>query len=229
MQDRGFAPNSHGSPSSRGAPTAADTALEGGGYSPLDQIDRDNVGRLRMVWSRGLGPGAAAGDAARLRRRDMPNPRDVIQALDAVPGDIRWEYRRDPPDDLEDYMLGALTEPLTSWPGRRRSSTTASTPPTRARVRSSPTGRSSRVAAARRAAGRTPASSSRTTRPRARNCGGGGRYRNPAVSSASSKARCQCPVGSYVTARTGRSIQAISALSPASSLVNRAAVPSGAL
>ena len=45
--------------------------LDGWGYSPLDQIDRDNVGRLRMVWSRGLGPGLAAGDAARLRRRHV--------------------------------------------------------------------------------------------------------------------------------------------------------------
>ena len=25
--------------------------LNGWGYSPLDQIDRDNVGDLRMVWS----------------------------------------------------------------------------------------------------------------------------------------------------------------------------------
>ena len=98
----------------------------------------------------------------------MPNPRDVIQALDAVTGDVRWEYRRDRPDDLEDYMLGALTDlnrnlaiygtrtsstpaatttssrstrPPASWPGRRRSSTTASIPPTRGRARSSPTGK----------------------------------------------------------------------------------------
>ncbi|MCY4510552.1 MAG: hypothetical protein OXG35_26875, partial [Acidobacteria bacterium] len=31
--------------------------LDGWGYSPLDQIDRGNVGDLRLVWSRGLGPG----------------------------------------------------------------------------------------------------------------------------------------------------------------------------
>ena len=45
--------------------------LDGWGYSPLDQIDRDNVGDLRMVWSRALGPGTPAGDAARPRRRDV--------------------------------------------------------------------------------------------------------------------------------------------------------------
>ena len=32
------APNSHGSPSSRGAPTAADTALDGWGYSPRQRV-----------------------------------------------------------------------------------------------------------------------------------------------------------------------------------------------
>ena len=42
----------------------------------------------------------------------MPDPHDVIQVLDAVTvtDDMRWEYRRDRSDDLEDYMLGALTD-----------------------------------------------------------------------------------------------------------------------
>jgi alcohol dehydrogenase (cytochrome c) len=31
--------------------------LDGWGYSPLDQIDRTNVSRIRMVWARGLGTG----------------------------------------------------------------------------------------------------------------------------------------------------------------------------
>ncbi len=34
---------------------------DGWGYSPLDQIDRDNVHELRMVWSRGLAPGRQEG------------------------------------------------------------------------------------------------------------------------------------------------------------------------
>ena len=51
----------------------------------------------------------------------------------------------------------------------------------------------------------------------------------PACRSASSKARCQGPVGSYTTERTGWSIHAISALNPAESLVNRAALPAGAM
>ena len=34
----------------------------------------------------------------------MPNPRDVIQAIDAVTGDLLWEYRRSRPVDLEQYV-----------------------------------------------------------------------------------------------------------------------------
>ena len=79
--------------------------LDGWGYSPLDQIDRANVGALRMVWSRGMTEGAQQGtplvyDGVLY----MPNPRDVIQAIDAVTGDLIWEYRRDRPDDLEEHV-----------------------------------------------------------------------------------------------------------------------------
>ena len=31
--------------------------LDGWGYSPLDQIDRNNVSRIKMMWTRGLGTG----------------------------------------------------------------------------------------------------------------------------------------------------------------------------
>ena len=85
--------------------------LDGWGYSPLDQIDRNNVDQLRMVWSRGLTAGRQQGtplvyDGVMY----MPNPRDVIQAIDAVTGDLRWEYRRARPADLEQYVLAVLSE-----------------------------------------------------------------------------------------------------------------------
>ena len=85
--------------------------LDTWGYSPLDQIDRGNVGDSRMVWTRALGPGLQQGtplvyDGVMY----MPNPRDVIQAIDAVTGDLIWEYRRDRPDDLAEYMIGSLTD-----------------------------------------------------------------------------------------------------------------------
>ena len=85
--------------------------LNGWGYSPLDQVNRDNVAGLQMVWSRALTPGRQQGTPL---VRDgvlfMPNPRDVIQAIDAVTGDLIWEYRRDRPDDLGDYMIGSLID-----------------------------------------------------------------------------------------------------------------------
>ena len=80
--------------------------LNSWGYSPLQQIDRENVGELRMVWSRALAPGRQQGtplvyDGVMY----MPNPRDVIQAIDAATGDLRWEYRRQLPDDIDDFLL----------------------------------------------------------------------------------------------------------------------------
>ncbi len=39
----------------------------------------------------------------------MPNPGDVIQALDAATGDLIWEHRRDLPDDLMKHMGGLVT------------------------------------------------------------------------------------------------------------------------
>ena len=85
--------------------------LDGWGYSPLDQIHRGNVDQLRMVWTRGLGRGRQQGTPlVRGGVMFMPNPSDVIQAIDAVTGDLLWEHRRDRPDDLGDYMISSLTE-----------------------------------------------------------------------------------------------------------------------
>jgi len=85
--------------------------LDGWGYSPLDQVNRDNVGDLRLVWTRALTPGRQQGTPlVRDGVMFMPNPRDIIQALDAVTGDLIWEHRRDRPDDLGDYMIGTLID-----------------------------------------------------------------------------------------------------------------------
>ncbi|MDA1092922.1 MAG: PQQ-binding-like beta-propeller repeat protein [Acidobacteria bacterium] len=85
--------------------------LDGWGYSPLDRINRDNVGDLQMVWSRALHPGRQQGTPlVRDGVMFMPNPRDIIQAIEAQTGDLIWEHRRDRPDDLGDYMIGTLTD-----------------------------------------------------------------------------------------------------------------------
>ena len=84
--------------------------LDGWGYSPLDQITRDNVGDLRMVWTRAMNRGNQQGTPLAYRGvLYMPNPGDVIQALDAATGDLIWEHRRDLPDDLMEHMGGLVT------------------------------------------------------------------------------------------------------------------------
>ncbi|MBI3941317.1 MAG: PQQ-binding-like beta-propeller repeat protein [Acidobacteria bacterium] len=72
-------------------------------FSPLNQIRRDNVGRLRMVWARGMGRGRHE-NTPLVHRGVMyvANPGAVIQALDATNGDLIWEYRRKMPADLTD-------------------------------------------------------------------------------------------------------------------------------
>ena len=79
--------------------------LDSWGYSPLDQINRENVGQLRMVWARPLVDGHQEGTAL---VHDgvvyFPAPGDVIEAIDARSGDVIWQYRRDLPDDLGDYL-----------------------------------------------------------------------------------------------------------------------------
>lgn len=81
--------------------------LNGWGYSPLNQIDRDNVNDLRMVWTRGLTRGSNQGTPLVYNGvLYMPNPGDVIQAINAVTGDLQWEYQREQPDDLEDFVAG---------------------------------------------------------------------------------------------------------------------------
>lgn len=76
------------------------------GFSPLDAIDRGNVGDLRLVWSRDLEPAPSQESIPLVYDGIMyvPNPLDVIQAVHADTGELIWEYRRDLPDDLGRYV-----------------------------------------------------------------------------------------------------------------------------
>ena len=80
--------------------------LDSWGYSPLDQINRSNVARLRMVWTRGMGPGNVQEATPLVYNGVMyvPNPSDYITAHDARTGDLLWEYKRALPADLGKYM-----------------------------------------------------------------------------------------------------------------------------
>src|SRR5688572_20086872 len=70
--------------------------LDSWGYSPLNQINRNNVAQLRMVWTRGMGAGNTQESTPLAYDGVMylPNPGDYIQAIDAKTGDLIWEYQR---------------------------------------------------------------------------------------------------------------------------------------
>ncbi len=79
--------------------------IDSWGYSPLKDIDTRTVGQLQLAWTRGLEPGPQEGtplvhDGVLY----FPNPRDIVQAIDASSGDVLWEYRRKLPADLEKFV-----------------------------------------------------------------------------------------------------------------------------
>jgi alcohol dehydrogenase (cytochrome c) len=79
--------------------------LDSWGHSPLTSIDRGNVAELKMVWTRALGPGIQEGTPLVYDGiMYFPNPSDLVQALDAATGDVKWEYRRSLPSDLAEYF-----------------------------------------------------------------------------------------------------------------------------
>jgi alcohol dehydrogenase (cytochrome c) len=72
--------------------------LDGQGFSPLNQITRDNVGGLRLAWSFNLAPGP---NAATPLVHDgvifVYSNRDQVDALNAATGDVIWTYKRELP------------------------------------------------------------------------------------------------------------------------------------
>jgi PQQ-dependent dehydrogenase (methanol/ethanol family) len=75
--------------------------LDSQGFSPLEQIDRTNVSRLKMVWARGMGAGNM--ESTPLVYDGVmyaPGPADYIQAINAKTGDVIWESRRKLPEGV---------------------------------------------------------------------------------------------------------------------------------
>lgn len=71
------------------------------GYSPLNQITKANVSKLKMIWTRAMGPGIQ--EAVPLAYRGIlypPNPSDLVQAINGTTGDLLWEYQRQLPEDV---------------------------------------------------------------------------------------------------------------------------------
>src|SRR5262245_27826679 len=70
--------------------------LDGWGYSPLDQINRNNVGQLRQVWTRSMATGGSNESTPLVHDGVMylPNTGDNIQAIDAQTGELIWNSQR---------------------------------------------------------------------------------------------------------------------------------------
>jgi alcohol dehydrogenase (cytochrome c) len=82
--------------------------LDGHGYSPLDQISRDNVDQLKLAWVIAMHEGSnqvtpLVHDGVMY----LTNPGNVIQALDARSGELIWEYAYSFPE--ESKTLGGPT------------------------------------------------------------------------------------------------------------------------
>ena len=75
---------------------------DGWGYSPLDQINKENVKDLRVAWTWSLTPGAT--ETTPLVQNGVlfiHNNGDKVQALNAATGDLLWEYVRELPETVK--------------------------------------------------------------------------------------------------------------------------------
>src|ERR1700747_2584001 len=64
-------------------------------YSPLNQINKENVGQLSLAWTRGFGAGTTETiPVVHNGVMYVVTPGAIIQALDATNGDLIWEYKR---------------------------------------------------------------------------------------------------------------------------------------
>jgi alcohol dehydrogenase (cytochrome c) len=73
------------------------------GFSPLDQITKDNVKDLQVAWTWSLTNGAT--ESTPIVHDGILyiwNYADKVQALNAATGDLIWEYRRDLPQTIID-------------------------------------------------------------------------------------------------------------------------------
>src|SRR5271165_3430481 len=78
-------------------------------FSPLDQINRENVKQLQLAWARGMAAGT--NETIPIVYQGVMyavSPGAGVLALDATNGDLIWEYSRDYPKEMTDF-IGAPT------------------------------------------------------------------------------------------------------------------------
>ncbi|MGD8384929.1 MAG: PQQ-binding-like beta-propeller repeat protein [Lysobacterales bacterium] len=85
--------------------------LDGQGFSPLKQVTRENVGKLKLAWVIAMRDGS--NQTTPLVHEGimyLVNPQNVIQAIDAATGDVIWEYANTYPPESE--TLGGPTRTI---------------------------------------------------------------------------------------------------------------------
>ena len=76
-------------------------------FSPLNQVDRGNVGQLKMVWTRGLGAGTSETTPIVAQGvMYVVSPGAGVLAINATNGDLLWEYWREIPKEAADIIGG---------------------------------------------------------------------------------------------------------------------------
>ena len=87
------------------------------GYSSLNQINKENIHRLRLAWVWGMEDGDRSQPVPLVRDGTLylPNSGNVIQALDASEGTLLWEYRRQFPVGCSTCEAGARLRSLAIW------------------------------------------------------------------------------------------------------------------
>jgi alcohol dehydrogenase (cytochrome c) len=67
---------------------------DGQGYSPLDQVDRQTIGNLQLVWSLAMRDGSnQVTPLVRDGIMYLTHPGNIVQAIAADTGDVIWEYK----------------------------------------------------------------------------------------------------------------------------------------
>lgn len=76
--------------------------FNGWGYSPLDEINKENVAKLDLVWAWGMTPGGRTQETPLVHDGILylQNSTTLIQAINGATGDLIWEYQYDLPEDV---------------------------------------------------------------------------------------------------------------------------------
>ena len=88
--------------------------LDSQGFSPLNQINKNNVAKLRQTWTRPLPGTSGQQEGTPLVYNGVmyiPNQADVIDAVDAKTGTMLWEYKRALPQGVR----GGTNRAIAIW------------------------------------------------------------------------------------------------------------------